>query len=139
MILQNIGLEEQETVSNDYYSDLHLRELTQEFLNQPHFELKENLVLEGISGLEHSVDFFVSTNEVDGQPARMLVKVLDFKKPAGTDVVNKFEKISKDCSAMGLIVSNKFSAQAVSLAARTDSLLLLSRTELVTIISNEQK
>ena len=68
-------------------------------------------------------------------PAKMLVKILDFKKPAGTDAVNKFEKASKDCSAMGLIVSNRFSAQAVSLAARTDSLMLLSRTELLTIFS----
>ncbi|MHA1990371.1 MAG: restriction endonuclease [Candidatus Hodarchaeales archaeon] len=124
---------------NDIYSNLHLKQLAQEFLNQPHFDIKENTILEGISGLEYNVDFFVSTNEADGQPARMLVKILDFKKPAGTDVVNKFEKASKDCSAMGLIVSNKFSAQAVSLAARTDSLLLLSRTELETIIINDQK
>lgn len=124
---------------NNYYSELQLKQLAQEFLDQPHFEIKENITLEGMSGLEYNVDFFVSTTEADGQPARMLVKVLDFKKPAGTDVVNKFEKASKDCSAMGLIVSNKFSAQAVSLAARTDSLLLLSRTELETIVSNDQK
>ena len=65
----------------------------------------------------------------------MLVKILDFKKPAGTDAINKFEKISKDCNVMGLIVSNKFSAQAISLASRADTVQLLTRVELETIIS----
>ncbi|OLS16906.1 MAG: hypothetical protein HeimC3_37870 [Candidatus Heimdallarchaeota archaeon LC_3] len=134
-----IGIKNQNIISNQDYSDIHLKKLVYKFLNQSNFEIKENTTLEGVSGLEYSVDFFVKANEVDGLPARMLVKVLDFKKPAGTDVINKFEKTSKDCNAMGLIVSNKFSAQAISLASRTDSLLLMSRTELLTIFSTEKE
>jgi hypothetical protein len=137
--LLQIDKKNQNFSSNQDYSEIHLKKLVYKFLNQSNFEINENSTLEGVSGIDHTVDFFVKANEVDGLPARMLVKVLDFKKPAGTDVINKFEKASKDCSAMGLIVSNKFSAQAISLASRTDSLLLMSRTELLTIFATEKE
>ena len=112
-----------------------LKNLTDAFLAKSNFEIEFNTILEGKSGQEYEVDYYIRAQDSNDVPSRMYVKIFDFKKPAGVDVINKCEKASKDCEAMGLLVSNKFSSQAISLASKTDYLLLLSRNELETIIN----
>ena len=117
--------------------DPHLKDLALSFLNKPEFVIKENVVIEGVSGMEYNVDFVVidpKSNQEDPKTSKMFVKVLDFKKPAGTDVIGKFEKACKDCKAMGLIISNNFSVQAVSLASRAESVMLMSKNELMNVL-----
>ena len=115
--------------------DQDLRNLALMFLRQPCFDIKENIRVEGQSGNEYDIELFMKSNACNDLTSKMIVKILDFKKPAGTDVVNKMEKISKDCKMKCLIISNKFSVQAVSLASRIDSLQLLSRSELEILLT----
>ena len=104
-------------------------------LKQSSFDIKEDVRIEGHSGNEYEIELFIKCNECNDLTSRMLVKILDFKKPAGTDVINKKEKNSKDCRKKGLIISNKFSVQAISLASRIDSIQLLSRSELEVLLN----
>jgi hypothetical protein len=115
--------------NNVYQRNNTLRSLALKWLKQPHFNVKENLTLEGRSGDEYKMDFVVNANNSNN----LVVKIADLKKSAGTDVIGKIEKIQNDLKQKTLLVSNKFSVQAKQLAQRAE-VLLIDRTELEILV-----
>lgn len=101
------------------------------WLNESPFSVKKNCVLEGKSGEDYDIDFMLETKlkTDDIGPSKLAVKIVDQNRSLGTNIINKFEGISKDLNLKTLIISNKFSVQAKHLAQRTD-VMILERDEL---------
>ena len=122
-------------MANKYQNDenvQNLRELALKWLNKPNFIIKQNQMLEGRSGEEYNLDFVVfpnSTKKFDHNQEKLIVTVADLRKSAGTDVIRKIDLTRQDLRLKILLISNKFSVQARSLARRAD-VLLMSRSEL---------
>ena len=109
-----------------------LVELAMKWLNDSPFSVKKNCVLEGKSGEDYNIDFMLESTikkETDEGLSKLAIKVVDQNRSLGTNVINKFENISKDLNVKTLIISNKFSVQAKHLAQRTD-IMIMERDEL---------
>lgn len=109
-----------------------LVELAMKWLNDSPFSVKKNCVLEGKSGEDYNIDFILESTikkETDEGLSKLAIKVVDQNRSLGTNVINKFENISKDLNVKTLIISNKFSVQAKHLAQRTD-IMIMERDEL---------
>lgn len=130
-------------MANKYQNDenvQNLRDLALKWLNKPNFLIKQNQILEGRSGEEYNLDFVVFPNSpekfehADNQE-KLVVTVADLRKSAGTDVIRKIDLTRQDLRLKMLLISNKFSVQARSLASRAD-VLLMSRSELESCLCN---
>ncbi len=109
-----------------------LTELAMRWLNESPFMVKKNCILEGKSGEDYKIDFMVESKlkkENEEGPSKLAVKIVDQNRSLGTNIINKFENISKDLNVKTLIISNKFSVQAKHLAQRTD-VMIMEREEL---------
>ena len=109
-----------------------LADLALKWLNESPFSVKKNCVLEGKSGEDYKIDFILESDlkkGIDDSPSKLAIKVVDQNRSLGTNVINKFENISKDLNLKTLIISNKFSVQAKHLAQRTD-VMIMERDEL---------
>lgn len=109
-----------------------LVELAMKWLSDSPFSVKKNCVLEGKSGEDYNIDFMLESTlkkETDEGLSKLAIKVVDQNRSLGTNVINKFENISKDLNVKTLIISNKFSVQAKHLAQRTD-IMIMERDEL---------
>ena len=112
--------------------DNELMNLALKWLAESPFAVKKNCVLEGKSGEDYKIDFMLESNlkkETDEGLSKLAIKVVDQNRSLGTNVINKFENISKDLNVKTLIISNKFSVQAKHLAQRTD-VMIMERDEL---------
>ena len=107
--------------------------LALKWLNDSPFSIKKNCVLEGKSGEDYKIDFMIESkikNELNAEiPSKLAIKVVDQNRSLGTNIINKFETISRDLNIKTLIISNKFSVQAKHLAQRTD-VMIMERDEL---------
>lgn len=113
-----------------------LRELAIKWLNRPSFEMKHDLILEGRSGEEYKMDMMIEPKIISKTDEdKLLVSIADIKKSAGTDIIRKIELVRQDLQLKTLLISNKFSVQARSLAKRSD-VLLISRSELEACLEN---
>ena len=113
-------------------NEKNLVDLALKWLNESPFSVKKNCVLEGKSGEDYKIDFILESDlkkGIDDSPSRLAIKVVDQNRSLGTNVINKFENISKDLNVKTLIISNKFSVQAKHLAQRTD-VMIMERDEL---------
>ena len=113
-------------------NEKNLVDLALKWLNESPFSVKKNCVLEGKSGEDYKIDFILESDlkkGIDDSPSRLAIKVVDQNRSLGTNVINKFENISKDLNLKTLIISNKFSVQAKHLAQRTD-VMIMERDEL---------
>ena len=115
-------------------NEKNLADLALKWLNETPFAIKKNCVMEGKSGEDYKIDFMIesklnSEKTDNNSPSRLAIKVVDQNRSLGTNVINKFENISKDLNVKTLIISNKFSVQAKHLAQRTD-IMLMERSEL---------
>lgn len=109
-----------------------LVDLAMKWLNESPFMVKKNCILEGKSGEDYKIDFMLETSlkkENEDSPSKLAIKVVDQNRSLGTNIINKFENISKDLNVKTLIISNKFSVQAKHLAQRTD-VMIMERDEL---------
>ena len=113
-------------------NEKNLVDLALKWLNESPFSVKKNCVWEGKSGEDYKIDFILESDlkkGIDDSPSRLAIKVVDQNRSLGTNVINKFENISKDLNLKTLIISNKFSVQAKHLAQRTD-VMIMERDEL---------
>ncbi len=113
-------------------NEKNLAELAMNWLNNSPFAVKKNCILEGKSGEDYTIDFMLESNikkDTDDGLTKLAIKVVDQNRSLGTNVINKFENISKDLNVKTLIISNKFSVQAKHLAQRTD-VMIMERAEL---------
>lgn len=113
-------------------NDNNLTNLALKWLNESPFLVKKNCILEGKSGEDYKIDFMVESGlkkETEDEPSKLAVKIVDQNRSLGTNIINKFENISKDLNVKTLIISNKFSVQAKHLAQRTD-VMIMEREEL---------
>lgn len=123
----------------DDYSRYELRELFRAFLGIKNIEKIEKVTLTGNSGQDHKFDFLLTQKEINAdffKPGigETGVIVKDYRKPAGSDLITKTEKMGKDCGfGKIMLCSNSFSTSAKSLAERS-KVMTLSRGQLVSIL-----
>lgn len=110
-----------------------LVDLALQWLNETPFAIKKNCILEGKSGEDYKIDFMLESKQnssmKENNPSKLAIKIVDQNRSLGTNVINKFENISRDLNLKTLVISNKFSVQAKHLAQRTD-VMIMEREEL---------
>jgi hypothetical protein len=120
-------------------NEKNLADLALKWLNESSpFAVKKNCLLEGKSGEDYKIDFMLESknDKHETGPSKLAIKIVDQNRSLGTNVINKFENISKDLNVKTLIISNKFSIQAKHLAQRTD-IMIMERDELESMANHK--
>ena len=118
------------------FIDAKLQQLALEFLEKKNFLIEKDKELTGISGQDHILSFYISGKIGSQEKFASGIVILDYGKSIGTDVINKYDRISKDLKMSVnklILVSNDFSVPAKNMAEKAN-LFLLSRGELVSIL-----
>ncbi len=118
------------------FIDAKLQQLALEFLEKKNFLIEKDKELIGVSGQEHKLSFYISGKIGSQDKFASGIVILDYGKSIGTDVINKYDRISKDLKMSVnklILVSNDFSVPAKNMAEKAN-LFLLSRGELVSIL-----
>ncbi|MEA2069782.1 MAG: restriction endonuclease [Asgard group archaeon] len=98
------------------------------FINM-NFKIHKHILRKGKSGKEYKFDLLVETTD-DVEVKKILVKIVDWKRPVGVDRLIKLEHILNDLqSAKGMIIANTFSEASVKFAKRR-GIILYSREHL---------
>ncbi len=102
-----------------------LNSLAEKYFQQKGYKTEPNITLEGNSGIPRKFDLLISkSNE------HRVVKILNWKRTVGVNVVINLDKASEDVGLRKPIVaSEKFSSHAKAYANRKN-ILLLTRREL---------
>jgi hypothetical protein len=89
------------------------------------YRVERDIVLEGSSGISHRFDLIVTRSS-----NRRGVRILNWKRTVGVNVVIKLDKASEDVNfRRPILISNKFSSHAKAYANRK-SILLLTRQDI---------
>jgi hypothetical protein len=100
-----------------------LHELVHKYFRKKGYKAESSLTMEGTSGLPHEFDLVITkSNE------HRAVRILDWKRTVGVNMVINFDKASEDVGLKKpIIVSNKFSSHAKAYANRKGIILLTKR------------
>lgn len=118
------------------FIDAKLQQLALEFLEKKNFIIEKDKTLIGLTGEEYEVSFHIMGKLGSEEKFSTAIIVLDYGKSIGTDVINKYDRITKDLRMSInklILVSNDFSVPAKNMAEKAN-LFLLSRGELVSIL-----
>jgi len=95
-----------------------LYELALNFLQNMEFEVEEKIIMVGNSGKKHYFDLIAKSHS-DLEIKEILVKIIDWKRAVGVDILIRFERVLKEFNGKkGMIISNKFSESAEKFAKR---------------------
>lgn len=125
----------------DNLGQISLQELARGFFMWKAFQVRESVLVQG-NLQSYRFDFLLSRNSPSTplQVADIGVKVIDWARTCGVNVILHFEQMLEDVQPaipQGMVVSNRFSSSARSLATKA-GITLLSRGELVSIYRNQQ-
>ena len=123
-------------VQQNQFIDQNLKTLALSFLTQKNFTIEKNKKLTGNSGQEYVTSFHIQGREGSKDQLSTVIVILDYAKSIGTDVIYKYDRMSKDLSDKVnkiVLIGNDFSVPARNMAEKA-SIFLLSRGELVSIL-----
>ena len=100
-----------------------LHELAGRYFHKKGYKLQQDITLEGSSGIPRGFDFLITrANE------KHVVKVLDWNRTVGINMVINLDKASEDVGLKKpIIISGKFSSHAKAYANRRGITLLTKR------------
>lgn len=100
-----------------------LTELVEKYFRKRGYKTEADITIEGASGVPHKFDLLITkSNERRG------VRILDWRRTVGVNIVINFDKASEDVGLRKpIIVSDKFSSHAKAYANRKSVLLLTNR------------
>ncbi len=100
-----------------------LNELAIKYFHKKGYKTEIDIMREGNSGILHKFDILIAKpNE------QRVVKILDWKRTVGVNLIINLDKASEDVSLRKpIIISEKFSSHAKSYANRKGILLLTKR------------
>jgi len=100
-----------------------LSDLTITYFRQRGYEIERDVVLEGFSGLPRKFDLVVRKGK-----EQHLVKIHDWKRTVGVNMVINIDKASEDIGfTKPIVISEKFSGHAKAYANRRGVMLLTKR------------
>lgn len=130
MVIPNIEYE-------DRFTNMKLKEIALEFLDQNNFLFQENTKSSGISGQEYTFQFLITGQKTHSTNDNISTGIIlkDYKKSVGSDGICQAERLLKDCPEINKVVmiSNEFSVPARNLARRC-GVPLISRGELISML-----
>jgi len=97
-----------------------LNELAAKYFRKKGYKIEQNIILEGVSGIPHEFNLLITkSNE------KRVVKILNWKRTVGVNIVINFDKASEDVGIeKPIVISEKFSSHAKAYANRKGVTLL---------------
>ncbi|MCK4477192.1 restriction endonuclease [Candidatus Bathyarchaeota archaeon] len=102
-----------------------LNELAAKYFRKKGYKIEQTIILEGASGIPHKFNLLITkSNE------KRVVKILNWKRTVGVNIVINFDKASEDVGVKKpIVISEKFSSHAKAYANRK-GVTLLTRQKL---------
>ena len=110
-----------------------LRELAEEFWRRKGFLVEKTVAMRGINGDTYTFAYVLRKPSNHASNEEIGVLVRDWKRSVGVDVLIKTDQIAETTGLKKIMVlANRFSANARTYA-KSRSILLLSRSELISL------
>ena len=104
-----------------------LTNLAKTYFRQKGYKIEEDILLEGTSGLPHKFDLLITK----GKNEKHLIKIKDWKRTCGVNMVINLDKASEDVGVpRPILVSGVFSGHAKAYANRR-GVKLLTKLEII--------
>ncbi len=100
-----------------------LNELAKKYFRKKGYRIEQNITLEGASGIPSKFDLIITKSK-----EQRVVKILEWKRTVGVNIVINLDKASEDVGfKKPIVISENFSSHAKAYANRKGVILLTKR------------